>query len=91
MPYLRFGKESFTVDAPNAGLRITGGDLVQSNGASIIVAASGSETPGFNTLITQNNFKSDGTLLPLQNIGIDVSFSNINGWKINVISEIQGP
>ena len=91
VPYLRFGEESFTVDAPNAGLRITGGDLVQSNGASIIVAASGSETPGFNTLITQSNFKSDGTLLPSQNIGIDVSFSNINGWKINVISEIEGP
>jgi hypothetical protein len=90
VPYLRFGEESFTVDAPNAGLRITGGDLVQSNGASIIVAASGSDNPGFDTLITQSNFKSDGTLLPSRNIGLDVSFSNINGWKINVISESEG-
>ncbi len=87
VPYLRFGENSFTVEAPNAGLRIIGGDLVQSNNAPIIIAPSGSETPGFETLISQDNIKSDGTLQPRQNISGEVSFSNANGWKINVIVE----
>lgn len=61
VPHLLFGEGSFTVSAGNPGLRITGGDLLQTNGAAVVVAKSGSETTGFETLITQNNFKSDNT------------------------------
>ena len=84
-PYLLFGQGSFTVSAGNSGLRITGGDLVQSNGASIVVAASGSTTPGFETLITQNNFKSDNTAQPTQSI--DATFANVDGDDIIVTVE----
>ena len=55
VPHLLFGEGSFTVPAGNPGLRITGGDLSQTNGASII-AISEAEA-----LISQNNFRSDGT------------------------------
>ena len=54
-PYLLFGKGSFTVPASNSGLRITGGDLYQSNHAKI-VAISEAENPIF-----QGNVRSDGT------------------------------
>ncbi len=46
VPHLLFGEGSFTVPAGNPGLRITGGDLEQTNGASIVIAESGSTTPG---------------------------------------------
>lgn len=68
VPYLLFGEESFTAEAPNSGLRIAGGDLQQNNGASIIVAPGDSMNPGFEMLTTQNNFKSDGELQPAQSI-----------------------
>ncbi len=74
VPYLLLGENSFTVPADNPGLRITGGDLKQTNSASIVVAESGSVTPGFETLISQNNFKSDGTPQPSQSI--DAAFIN---------------
>ena len=51
VPHLLFGEGSFTVAAGNPGLRITGGDLAQTNGAAVVVAESGSTTPGFETLI----------------------------------------
>ena len=54
-PYLLFGKGSFTVPASNSGLRITGGDLYQSNRAKI-VAISEAENPIF-----QGNVRSNGT------------------------------
>ena len=54
-PYLLFGKGSFTVPASNSGLRITGGDLYQSNRAQI-VAISEAENPIF-----QGNVRSNGT------------------------------
>ena len=54
-PYLLFGEGSFTVPASNSGLRITGGDLYQSNRAQI-VAISEAENPIF-----QGNVRSDGT------------------------------
>ncbi len=82
VPHLLFGEGSFTVPAGNPGLRITGGDLVQSNGASIVVAESGSTTPGFETLISQNNFKSDNTAQPTQSI--DATFANEDGDEITV-------
>ena len=54
-PYLLFGKGSFTTRANNSGLRITGGDLLQSNGASIVAISEARD------LTSQDNYKSDGT------------------------------
>ncbi len=85
VPQLLFGTGSFTVPAGNPGLRITGGDLLQSNGASIVVAPSGSTTPGFETLISQNNFKSDETPQPTQSI--NATFVSADGTVINVTIE----
>ena len=85
VPHLLFGDGSFTVAAGNPGLRITGGDLAQSNGASIVVAESGSTTPGFDTLITQNNFKSDNTPQPTRSI--NAAFANEDGDDIAVTTE----
>ena len=82
VPHLLFGSGSFTVPAGNPGLRITGGDLLQTNGTSVVVAASGSTTPGFETLITQNNFKSDNTPQPTQSI--NATFANEDGDDITV-------
>ena len=83
IPHLLFGEGSFTVPASNPGLRITGGDLAQTNGTSIIVAESGSTTPGFETLITHNNFKSDNTPQPTQSI--NATFVNEDGDNITVV------
>ena len=85
VPHLLFGEGSFTVPANNSGLRITGGDLQQSNGVSIVVAPDGPTTPGFETLITQDNVKSDGSDQPSQ--GIDTTFVNGDGETINVAVE----
>ncbi len=87
VPHLLFADGSFTVPAGNPGLRITGGDLVQTNDAAVVVAESGSTTTGFETLITQNNFKSDNTPQPTQSI--DATFANEDGDEIAVnIDEI---
>ena len=82
VPHLLFGDGSFTVAAGNPGLRITGGDLEQTNGASIVVAESGSTTRGFDRLITQNNFKSDNTPQPTRSI--NATFVNEDDVEINV-------
>ena len=82
VPHLLFGDGSFTVAAGNPGLRITGGDLVQTNGASIVVAESGSTTRGFDRLITQNNFRSDNTPQPTQTI--NATFTNEDGDDLTV-------
>ncbi len=87
VPHLLFGEGSFTVPAGNPGMRITGGDLLQTNGAAVVVAESGSTTTGFETLITQNNFKSDET--PQPTLSIDATFANEDGDEITVaIDEI---
>ena len=87
VPHLLFGDGSFTVAAGNPGLRITGGDLAQTNGASIVVAESESTTRGFDRLITQNNFKSDNTPQPTRSIA--ATFANEEGDDIAVeIDEI---
>jgi len=83
VPHLLFAEGSFTVPAGNPGLRITGGDLLQTNGASVVVAESGSTTSGFDTLITQNNFKSDNT--PQPTLSIDATFANEDGDAIEVV------
>ena len=85
VPHLLFGEGSFTVAAGNPGLRITGGDLLQTNGAAVVVAESDSTTPGFETLITQNNFKSDNT--PQPTLSIDATFANEDGDAIEVTTE----
>ncbi len=85
VPHLLFGSGSFTVPAGNPGLRITGGNLLQTNGAAVVVAESGSTTTGFETLITQNNFKSDNT--PQPTLSIDATFSNEDGDAIEVTTE----
>ncbi len=85
VPHILFGSGSFTVPAGNPGLRITGGDLLQTNGAAVVVAESGSTTTGFDTLITQNNFKSDNT--PQPTLSIDATFSNEDGDAIEVAVE----
>ena len=64
-------------------MRITGGDLVQSNGLqAILVAEDDLTVPGFTTLIAQNNFKSDETPQPTQNI--NVAFANEDGITIAI-------
>ncbi len=85
VPHLLFGEGSFTVPAGNPGLRITGGDLLQTNGAAVVVAESGSTTTGFETLITQNNFKSDET--PQPTLSIVATFANEDGDEIDVVPE----
>ena len=85
VPHLLFGEGSFTVPAGNPGLRITGGDLLQTNGAAVVVAEGGSTTTGFDTLITQNNFKSDNT--PQPTLSIDATFANEDGDAIEVAVE----
>ena len=85
VPHLLFGAGSFTIPAGNPGLRITGGDLLQTNGAAVVVAESGSTTTGFDTLITQNNFKSDNT--PQPTLSIDATFANEDGDDIEVTTE----
>ncbi len=85
VPHLLFGAGSFTVAAGNPGLRITGGDLAQTNGAAVVVAESGSTTTGFETLISQNNFKSDETPQPTQSVV--ATFANEDGDAITVTIE----
>ncbi len=69
--------------AGNPGLRITGGDLFQTNGFPVVIAPSGSTTPGFEILTSQNNFKSDNTPQPTQSI--NATFANEFGQGITVV------
>ncbi len=85
VPYLLFGEGSFTVEAPNPGLRITGGDLLQSNSASIVIAQGESTNPGFEMLTSQNNVKSDGELQPTQSI--NAIFVNEDDAEVTVLTE----
>ena len=68
--------------AGNPGVRITGGDLLQTNGAAVIVAESDSTTTGIETLISQNNFKSDNTPQPTQSVA--ATFENEVGETITL-------
>ncbi len=85
VPHILFADGSFTVPAGNPGMRITGGDLAQTNDAAVVIAESGSTIPGFETLITQNNFKSDITPQPTQSI--NATFANEDGDEITVAIE----
>ena len=59
VPYLLFGPGSFTSSANNSGLRITGGDLFQTNGAEIVAIYEAA------SLISQANVRSDGSNMPV--------------------------
>ena len=59
VPYLLFGPDSFTSPANNSGLRITGGDLFQTNGAEIVAIHEAT------SLISQANVRSDGSNMPV--------------------------
>ncbi len=83
IPYLLFGDQSFTVNAAYPGLRITGGDLAQSNGKPIIVAPGKIVKGGFDALISQRNIKSDNTLQPARNINAE--FVNESGDEVIII------
>ena len=90
VPYLLFDPDSFDsinldYPLPVMGWRITGGDLLQTNGAAVVIAENGSTTPGFETLISQNNFKSDNT--PLPTLSIAATFANEDGDPITVTTE----
>ncbi len=85
VPVLLFGEGSFTVNAANRGLRVAGGDLIQTNGSPIVVAHSGSITPGFETLISQNNVNSEGIFQPTQHI--NARFAHADGREIAVYVE----
>jgi len=50
-----------------------------------VVTESESTTTGFDTLITQNNFKPDNT--PQPTLGIDATFTNEDGDPIEVTTE----
>ncbi len=82
VPHILFGTDSFTVAAPNPGIRITGGDLRQTNSVSIIVAEGGTQIRGFEDMIFQNNVKSDGTLQPTKQV-INATFVNEMGAAIS--------
>ena len=62
VPYLLFAEEAFE-EGQGPGPMIAGGDLVQTNGAPIVVALPGQKTPSFEGLPTTENFKSDSTNL----------------------------
>ena len=62
-----------------------GGDLIQTNEADIVVAESGSTPLGFNTLVSQNNVKLDGTEQATQSI--DEIFVNEGGDEITVTTD----
>ena len=82
VPHILFGSGSFTVPAANSGVRITGGILGQYSSIEIVIAESGSLTPGFDTLITTDNFKSDGSYQPKQKI--NPVFINENASRIPI-------
>ena len=63
VPYLLFGEGAFDNDQAGPGPMIAGGDLVQTNGAAIVVRSPGQVNPSFTGLPTLANFKSDDTPL----------------------------
>ena len=81
--YLDQDRSPYRRTIPGCGLPEA--TLVQTNGASIVVAESGSTTRGFDTLISQNNFKSDNTPQPTRSI--DATFANEDGDEIIVDTE----
>ena len=63
VPYLLFDENAFDNDEAGPGPMVAGGDLVQTNGASIVVRSPGQVNPSFTGLPTLANYKSDDTHL----------------------------
>ena len=62
VPYLLFDEGAFE-EGVGPGPMVAGGDLVQTNGAAIVVRSPGQVNPSFTGLPTLANFKSDDTPL----------------------------
>ncbi len=88
-PFLLLDESSPIADplGSQKSVRIAGGDLSQSNGRAIIVAPISSSNAGFTNIISQNNFKADGT--PLSPQTISATLTNSQSEPIIVTSEIQ--
>ena len=88
-PFLLLDESSSIADplGSQKSIRIAGGDLTQSNGKAIIVAPISSSSAGFTNIITQNNFKADGTPQPPQSIS--AAFTNSQGVPITVSTVTQ--
>ena len=88
-PFLLFDESSSISDPLGSGksIRIAGGDLAQTNGKAIIVAPGSSSNAGFTNIISQNNFKADGT--PQPPLTISVTFTNTQDAPITVTTETQ--
>jgi len=69
VPYLLFDEGAFDNDQAGPGPMIAGGDLVQTNGAAIVVRSPGQVNPSFTGLPTLANYKSDDT--PLEKVRPD--------------------
>ena len=85
VPMLIFGQGS-RFENDGGALLIAGGDLVQSNGENVVVAFTGNNG-GFNTIRSQPNVKSDGTLQSAKLIR--ATFSNLSGQIISVSGDVH--
>jgi len=83
VPYLLFDEGAFE-EGVGPGPMVAGGDLVQTNGAPIVVALPGQKTPSFEGLPTTENFKSDSTYLAKikPEILVTANFATEDGEKI---------
>ena len=88
-PFLLLDESSSISDplGSEKSIRVAGGDLSQSNGKAIIIAPDTSVDAGFFNIISQNNFKADGT--PLPPLTISATFTNTQDTPISVSSETQ--
>ena len=68
-------------------IRIVGSDLSQTNGKAIIIAPDFSSNAEFINIISQNNFKADGTLQP--SLTISATFTNTEDIPLSVSTETQ--
>ncbi len=88
-PFLLLDESSSISDplGSEKSIRIAGGDLSQTNGKAIIIAPDSSSVAGFINIISQNNFKADGT--PQPPLTISATFTNTQDTPISVTTETQ--
>ena len=85
VPYLLFDEGAWEEEGEgDPGPMVAGGDLVQTNGAPIVVALPGQKAPSFEGLPTTENFKSDSTYLAKikPEILVTANFATEDGEKI---------
>ena len=87
VPYLLFDEGAWEEEGEgegDPGPMVAGGDLLQTNGAPIVVALPGQKTPSFEGLPTTENFKSDSTYLAKikPEILVTANFATEDGEKI---------